>query len=116
MKLQGVVTKSQTALSLARALVYVRRHRPRQRIEYFMADHHIPHFHSSDGLARIEIGSREFKCIGARPPEDHPHIYIDMGKDDEIVCPYCSTLYVYNPKLAAGAAEPANAVYTVELA
>ena len=34
-------------------------------------------------------------CIGALPPFDHPHIFIDMGADTETVCPYCSTRYVY---------------------
>lgn len=75
-----------------------------------MADHSIPHFHNSEGLPRIEVGSREFKCVGALPPFDHPHIYIDMGKETEIVCPYCSTLYVYNPALPPGTSEPISAV------
>jgi uncharacterized Zn-finger protein len=38
---------------------------------------------------------REFQCIGAAPPYDHPHVYLDMGSDDEIICPYCSTRYRY---------------------
>ena len=37
---------------------------------------------------------------------------LDMGADDEIVCPYCSTLYRYSPKLAAGASEQDKAFYT----
>jgi uncharacterized Zn-finger protein len=76
-----------------------------------MAHEHVPHFHNSDGLARIEIGSKEFQCIGALPPFDHPHIYLDMGKDNEIVCPYCSTLYIYNAALPAGTSEPISAVF-----
>ena len=64
-----------------------------------MADHVVPHFHNDAGVATIEIGSREFMCVGARPPYDHPHIFIDMGDDDERVCPYCSTLYRYVPSL-----------------
>lgn len=76
-----------------------------------MAHSSVPHFHNSDGLPRIEIGSKEFQCVGALPPFDHPHVYIDMGKDDEIVCPYCSTLYVYNPSLPAGTSEPISAIY-----
>ena len=45
-------------------------------------------------------------CIGAKPPFDHPHVYCDMGHDAEYVCPYCSTLYRYDPTLAPGAARP----------
>lgn len=50
-------------------------------------------------------------CIGAKPPLDHPHIFLDLGDDTEKVCPYCSTLYRYNPALAAGAAQPAACVW-----
>ncbi len=64
-----------------------------------MADHAVPHFHNEPGVPVIEIGSKKFMCIGARPPFDHPHIFCDMGDDNEIICEYCSTLYRYDPKL-----------------
>ncbi|MDR3475802.1 MAG: zinc-finger domain-containing protein [Devosia sp.] len=81
-----------------------------------MAESGVPHFHNSEGLGQIEIGSKEFQCVGALPPFDHPHVFLDMGKEDDIVCPYCSTHYVFNPRLAAGAAEPSSAIYHAELA
>jgi len=65
-----------------------------------------PKFHNDMGVETIEIGAREFECIGAKPPFDHPHIYLDMGTGNEVVCPYCSTLYRYNETLDAGAANP----------
>lgn len=77
-----------------------------------MANISVPHFQNSRGANRIEIGAKEFKCIGALPPFDHPHIYLDMGNDSDIVCPYCSTHYVFNSKLSAGSSEPADAVFT----
>ena len=67
-----------------------------------MADHSIPHIHNDSGLRVIYTGSKEFMCIGARPPFDHPHEYIDMGSAEEAICPYCSTLYRYKPSLGAG--------------
>jgi uncharacterized Zn-finger protein len=73
-----------------------------------MADAIVPHFHNDPGVAVVHIGAREFKCVGARPPHDHPHVYLDMGEHDEIICPYCSTLYRHDNKLAAGAARPAE--------
>jgi uncharacterized Zn-finger protein len=76
-----------------------------------MAHSSVPHFHNSDGLPRILVGSKEFQCVGALPPFDHPHVFLDIGKDNEIVCPYCSTLYVYNPDLAPGTSEPLSAVF-----
>lgn len=71
-----------------------------------MADRIVPHFHNDAGLAAIEIGAREFMCVGASPPFDHPHIFLDMGSENEIICPYCSTLYRHDPTLAADAARP----------
>jgi uncharacterized Zn-finger protein len=58
-----------------------------------MADRIVPHFHNEPGLEAIGIGAREFMCIGALPPLDHPHIFIDMGDENEAVCPYCSTVF-----------------------
>jgi uncharacterized Zn-finger protein len=81
-----------------------------------MAHASTPHFHNTEGLTRIRTGSKEFMCIGALPPFDHPHIYLDMGKDDEVICSYCSTLYVYDPALPAGAAEPPSALWRHEAA
>jgi len=79
-----------------------------------MAHSFVPHFHNSDGVSKIEINAREFQCIGALPPFDHPHIYLDMGKESEIVCPYCSTNYVYNSKLTAGLSDPVSALFQPE--
>jgi uncharacterized Zn-finger protein len=70
-----------------------------------------PHFHNEMGVQRIDIGAREFMCIGALPPFDHPHIFIDMGDADEVVCSYCSTLYRHDAKLGRDEARPAEALY-----
>lgn len=64
-----------------------------------MADHATPHFHNQPGLTSIKVAVKEFKCIGALSPFDHPHIYIDMGADSEAICPYCSTRFAYDPGL-----------------
>lgn len=76
-----------------------------------MAAPNTPKFHNDMGLAVIEIGAREFECIGAKPPFDHPHIFLDMGDDTEKVCPYCSTLFRYDAKLASGQSRPAAAAH-----
>ena len=59
-------------------------------------------------ISVIEIGSQEFMCVGANPPFDHPHVFLDLGNDNEIICPYCSTLYRFSADLAAGEARPAG--------
>ena len=51
-------------------------------------------------------------CVGANPPFDHPHVFLDMGDDTEIVCPYCSTLYRHDPSLNAYETNPAGCLYT----
>ncbi len=71
-----------------------------------MADHVVPHFQNDAGVSVIEIGATEFMCVGARPPFDHPHVFLDMGDDREIICPYCSTLYRHATDLAAGDSRP----------
>ena len=47
-----------------------------------MADHVVPHFHNDPGVPVIEIGAHEFMCVGAKPPFDHPHVFLDMGDDN----------------------------------
>ena len=74
-----------------------------------MAEHSTPHYHNQPGVARIKVGAKEFMCIGALPPFDHPHVFIDMGGGSEAICPYCSTLYKHNPKLGQTESIPSNA-------
>lgn len=75
-----------------------------------MAASIIPHLANDNGAEKIFIGVREFNCMGARPPHDHPHVYLDMGAETQILCPYCSTLYVHDTRLDIGETEPKGAV------
>ncbi len=79
-----------------------------------MSDHAVPHFQNSDGVQRIEIGVKQFMCIGALPPFDHPHAFLDMGSDFEKVCPYCSTHYLHNPALKGDETIPEGCAYNAE--
>ena len=71
-----------------------------------MAEQVTPHFCNDAGVPTIRIGVSEFQCMGARPPHDHPHVYLDMGSDNEIICPYCSTVYTRDPSLSPDQSEP----------
>lgn len=62
-----------------------------------------PKFSNDQGAAEIRIGVKEFECVGATPPHDHPHIFLDMGRAQDIICPYCSTLYKFDDALSAEA-------------
>ena len=75
-----------------------------------MAQSLVPHFINDKGVDRIRIGVKEFQCMGATPPFDHPHVYLDMGREAELVCPYCSTLFRFAADLAAGEARPPECV------
>lgn len=81
-----------------------------------MAGHGIPHYQNDAGHVSIEIGVREFMCVGAKPPFDHPHEFLDMGDDVEKVCPYCSTLYRYNPSLKWDETRPEGCAYLEQAA
>ncbi len=75
-----------------------------------MDEHGTPHFHNQPGLPAIKVSARQFMCVGALPPFDHPHIFIDMGRESDIVCSYCSTRFVHEPNLKA-LCEPAECRY-----
>jgi Uncharacterized protein conserved in bacteria len=79
-----------------------------------MAGHVVPHFHNDGGVEAIRIGAREFMCIGAKPPFDHPHVFLDMGDDDEKICPYCSTLYRFDAALHADQSDPAGCLLQID--
>ena len=76
-----------------------------------MAERGVPHYHNQPGAAAVGVGAKEFMCIGALPPFDHPHSFMDMGADDEIVCPYCATLFRYRADLAPDGCDPAACAY-----
>jgi uncharacterized Zn-finger protein len=68
-------------------------------------------FRNDDGASEIRIGLKKFKCIGVSPPHDHPHIYLDMGDDSTILCPYCAVLFRYDSRLSPGDADPPDCLY-----
>jgi len=59
----------------------------------------IPLLFNEIGVSSIEIGVGAFDCMGVLPPHDHPHVYLNMGEQSDILCPYCSTQYRLNPAL-----------------
>ena len=77
-----------------------------------MADRIVPHFHNTPGVAVIEIGAKEFMCEGELAPFDHPHVFLDMGDANEIICPYCSTLFVFDARLHEDESDPKGCLVT----
>ena len=77
-----------------------------------MATDVYPKFKNDQGIEEIRIGAREFKCAGASAPHDHPHIYLEMGDADTILCPYCATLFRYDSRLGPRQADPPDCVFS----
>ena len=75
-----------------------------------MADNHIIKIANDMGVDEIFVGVRAFECIGANAPYDHPRIFLEMGDEDDIVCPYCSTRYRFNEKLGTTKSKPNGAI------
>jgi hypothetical protein len=44
--------------------------------------------------------------IGESPPQDRPHVYINMGEADTILCPYRATRFRFDPRLTPLDADP----------
>ena len=76
-----------------------------------MADHAVTHFQNDKGVKEIEIGVKEFMCCGASSPHDHPHVFLDMGSDSDIICPYCSTHFKYAGELGAKQTRPEGCLF-----
>ena len=65
-----------------------------------------PAYKNDIGVPVIKIGSKSFVCIGCMPPNDHPHIYLTMGKLDHKHCLYCNTKFEYDPTLSPQYTQP----------
>ncbi len=73
-----------------------------------------PKYTNDRGVPEIRIGVKTFGCIGASPPQDHPHIYLEIhGQDDCILCPYCATRFRFDPDLGPYGADPPDSFFTL---
>jgi uncharacterized Zn-finger protein len=68
----------------------------------------LPKFCNDHAYPEVRIGAKEFNCIGVSPPDDHPHVYLNMGEGGALACPYCATLFRYDERLARDQADPAD--------
>jgi uncharacterized Zn-finger protein len=62
------------------------------------------------GIWKIYVGQKQFICIGVSAPHDHPHIYLQMGDANSIICPYCATHYSYRHELKGDETDPVGCV------
>jgi uncharacterized Zn-finger protein len=106
---EGVCETPHEPLAQGERASYCRRIATNNRI-IAMAHDAVPHLANDRGAEKMFIGLKEFQCMGARPPFDHPHVYLDMGGDSQILCPYCSTLYIHDPRLPADETDPKGSI------
>jgi uncharacterized Zn-finger protein len=71
----------------------------------------VPQFCNDFGAREIRIGTKAFECIGETPPQDHPHVYLELGEQSQILCPYCSTLFSFDSSLEKWEAVPPEALF-----
>ncbi len=71
----------------------------------------VPHIHNTAGLAAIRVGTKTLMCIGTLPPLDHPHVFLNMGDEKSVICPYCSTYFLFDSDLSAGDCSPHHCLW-----
>ncbi len=48
----------------------------------------------------IYVASKRVACDGGQGALGHPRVFLEMGEEDRVECPYCDRLYVYRPARA----------------
>jgi uncharacterized Zn-finger protein len=49
----------------------------------------------------IHVAKKRIACDGGDGALGHPRVFLEMGEEDRVECPYCDRLYVYWPEKAA---------------
>jgi uncharacterized Zn-finger protein len=42
----------------------------------------------------VVVDSKKIACDGCSIASKHPLVYLNMGNDDNVICPYCSKNFV----------------------
>ena len=51
-------------------------------------------------LEEIDTRSRRVACDGGDGPLGHPRVFLTIGPENVVVCPYCSRVYRYRETTA----------------
>ncbi len=49
----------------------------------------------------VEVESSEFACDGGGEALGHPRVYLQLGEDGTLDCPYCGRHFVLRQKAAS---------------
>lgn len=48
----------------------------------------------------ITVTQKRVACDGGKGALGHPRVFLTIGDDDKVVCPYCSRTFVYQAPAA----------------
>lgn len=46
-------------------------------------------------MEKVIVHKRSISCDGDDAELGHPKIYLEIGLENQIVCPYCSKVFIY---------------------
>lgn len=49
-------------------------------------------------LETVKVETSQVSCEGNGEVEGHPRVYLNLGEDGQVVCPYCSRTFVKKSK------------------
>jgi uncharacterized Zn-finger protein len=53
----------------------------------------------------IQTNKHDVACDGGDGPLGHPRVFLTIGVENEVMCPYCSRLYQYRASSIGDAAD-----------
>lgn len=69
-------------------------------------------------LETLYVNSKKVSCQGQKAGEKagagHPLVYLDMGKNDFVICPYCSKYFTVRKKSAYTSAGPIRTKHNLD--
>lgn len=52
---------------------------------------------TSEPPETLSVAEKVISCDGGEGPLGHPNVYLNMGRDGQVECPYCDRLFVLQP-------------------
>ena len=59
---------------------------------------HLTVNHINSPLETLHVNSKKVSCDGGKGSLEHPLVYLNMGKNDFVICPYCSKNFTIKHK------------------
>jgi uncharacterized Zn-finger protein len=58
----------------------------------------------------LHVNSKKISCNGGSTALGHPLVYLNMGKNDYVICPYCSKYFTIKSKAKPSSPKPKNKI------